>query len=83
MRYLLLALFLVSASAPSLAAKAHEPRMMTTRCSADNPRVWVNTDTHVYHIKGDKYYGKTQHGTFMCKRSAIGAHNHISKSTDQ
>lgn len=52
----------------------------TVRCSADNPTVWVNTETHVYHMKGSPYYGNTAHGKYMCKRSAVAAHNHEAKN---
>lgn len=48
-------------------------------CTADNPTVWVNTSSHVYHMKGSPYYGNTKHGKYMCKRSAIAAHNHEAK----
>jgi hypothetical protein len=49
-------------------------------CGAGNPVVWVNTESHVYHMKGSKYYGNTAHGEYMCRRSAIAAHNHEAKS---
>ncbi len=63
-----------------LGAQAHmaAPRL---HCGANNPVVWVNTDTHVYHFKDSRYYGNTEHGVYMCKRSAIGAHNHMAKGT--
>lgn len=52
----------------------------TLQCTVDNPTVWVNTETHVYHLKGSPYYGNTAHGKYMCKRSAIAAHNHEAKN---
>ena len=33
--------------------------------------VWVNLGgSKAYHLSGDKYYGKTKHGAFMCQKEA-------------
>jgi hypothetical protein len=32
--------------------------------------VWVNTRSHVYHYQGERYFGSTAHGKFMCERAA-------------
>jgi hypothetical protein len=33
--------------------------------------VWVNTDTHVYHKQGSRYYGTTKKGKYMTEADAI------------
>ncbi len=33
--------------------------------------VWVNTETHVYHKEGSRFYGTTKKGTYMTEAAAI------------
>ena len=42
-------------------------------------KVWVNTDTGVYH-KGGQWYGATKHGKFMTEQEATQAGYHASKA---
>jgi hypothetical protein len=50
------------------AAKAH--------CPAD-AIVWANLgSSKAYHPSGDKYYGKTKHGAYMCQKDADQAGFH-------
>jgi hypothetical protein len=32
--------------------------------------VWLNTPTSIYHFKGERWYGRTKHGAFVCEREA-------------
>ena len=40
-------------------------------CPGDRP-VWVNTRSGVYHYAGERYYGSTKEGKFVCERAAKG-----------
>ena len=32
--------------------------------------VWVNTRSGVYHFQGERYFGSTKQGKFMCEKAA-------------
>ncbi|HEX3463042.1 MAG TPA: hypothetical protein VHS78_03180 [Candidatus Elarobacter sp.] len=32
--------------------------------------VWLNTNSRVYHLKGQVYYGHTKAGAYVCKKEA-------------
>ncbi len=50
------------------AAKAH--------CPGD-AIVWANLGgSKAYHLSGDRYYGKTRHGSYMCQKEADQAGFH-------
>ena len=57
--------------ADEASAKAH--------CPADTV-VWVNTSSKAIHMAGDKYYGKTKKGAYMCEKNAIAAGYHTPKA---
>jgi hypothetical protein len=46
----------------------HQPPASMT-CPGDK-LVWVNTHSHVYHFKGERYFGSTKEGKFICERDA-------------
>jgi len=41
-------------------------------CPSDTV-VWLNTDTNVYHLKGDHYYHNTKNGAYVCQKEAVKA----------
>ena len=32
--------------------------------------VWVNTKTAVYHLRGERWYGATKDGAYVCRKEA-------------
>jgi hypothetical protein len=36
-------------------------------CPADVV-VWVNTPTGIYHLRGMRWYGNTNHGAYVCQK---------------
>jgi hypothetical protein len=57
--------------APAAAPSASEAQAQAT-CPGDVV-VWVNTSSHVYHFKGNKNYGSTKRGNYMCEGAAKAA----------
>ncbi len=39
------------------------------QCPGDR-LVWVNTRSGVYHFQGERYFGSTKQGVFMCQADA-------------
>jgi len=35
--------------------------------------VWLNTASGIYHLKGQRWYGRTRHGAYVCQREADAA----------
>jgi len=63
-------LSLIACGSSSQAVVNREPPV--TAQSAGNPtvKVWVNTNSGVYHCPGTRWYGKTKSGQFMTQREA-------------
>jgi hypothetical protein len=38
-------------------------------CPSDTV-VWLNTNSGIYHLKGERWYGRTKHGAYVCKKEA-------------
>jgi hypothetical protein len=35
--------------------------------------VWLNTNSGVYHFQGERWYGRTKHGAYVCEKDANAA----------
>jgi hypothetical protein len=46
------------------AAQAHCPKDIV---------VWLNTNSGIYHEKGMRWYGRTKHGAYVCRKEADAA----------
>jgi hypothetical protein len=62
-----LALLMVSGAASAQTPVRSSPP--TLSCPGDVV-VWVNTRSGVYHYPGERYYGTTKYGKFVCEKAA-------------
>lgn len=77
---LLLAVFLPTATlaTPAIAAASAPTHLFATEAAAQVhcPRdlvVWLNLPSGIYHLKGERWYGHTKRGAYVCKREADAA----------
>jgi len=60
-----------TSATPNKAAKG-VPTPQTVQASGGGAgKVWVNTETHVYHKEGSKWYGRTKNGKYLSEQDAI------------
>jgi len=64
----LVLLALLELSAAYAQTPSHTPPTGMT-CPGDK-LVWVNTRSHVYHFQGERYFGSTKKGKFLCEHAA-------------
>ena len=73
---LLLAIAVLAASPlPSSAAQLSQfttQQEAQQHCPADVV-VWLNLPSGIYHFQGQRWYGNTRSGTFVCKKEADAA----------
>jgi hypothetical protein len=60
----------VSAS-PSAAPVTGSTGTATPAPGSGRGLVWVNTETHVYHKEGSRFYGTTKKGKYVSEADAI------------
>ncbi len=57
----------------------HSPDTAQNHCPSDAV-VWLNSRTGVYHFAGERWYGHTQDGGYVCERQAEGAGDRASRN---
>jgi hypothetical protein len=60
---------LVALCTPAVAQTPNHTPPAGMTCPSDK-LVWVNTRSHIYHFQGERYFGSTKQGKFICERDA-------------
>ena len=60
-----------AATPPAGANEFAGEALAKARCPADTV-VWANLKSKIYHFSGNKDYGKTKEGAYMCEKDALG-----------
>jgi hypothetical protein len=42
--------------------------------------VWLNLPSGIYHFKGERWYGNTRSGAYVCRREADSAGDHATRN---
>ena len=72
MRAIVLLLALCIALGQSCGAYAQAPQHAPPpglRCPGDKV-VWINTRSGIYHFQGERWFGSTKEGKFLCEHDA-------------
>lgn len=78
MRSLLAAIFGLALLASPVFAQSSRPAQFNTEqqaqrhCPSDTV-VWLNLPTGIYHFSGQRWYGNTRAGAFVCQKEADAA----------
>jgi hypothetical protein len=78
-RLLAIAVVIMPSVALAQQTPAKPPAMLTPYKTADSAgcsgdvAVWLDPETHVYYLKGDKLFGKTKRGGYNCRKQADAA----------
>ena len=60
-----------AAAAPAAAKNAGAAAPKAPAPGGGHGLVWVNTETHVYHKEGSRFYGTTKKGKYMTEAAAM------------
>ena len=69
--FVAIALLIASPRASTAAAVMvfHTAQQAQHHCPHDVV-VWLNLRSGIYHLKGERWYGRTRHGAYACKKEA-------------
>jgi hypothetical protein len=67
------------APAPTEEGQFASPQEAQGRCPGATV-VWVNENSHIYHVSGTRDFGNTKRGAYMCEADAQAAGNRAAKN---
>jgi hypothetical protein len=83
-KIVLAAVIFFSALCPAYANQPSAQRFLSEQKARDHcPKdavVWVNTKSGVYHLKGERWYGATKGGAYVCRKEADAEGDRMTKN---
>jgi hypothetical protein len=67
--WILYLLVLVAAAPASAQSMFTSQQQAQQHCPSDTV-VWLNIPTGIYHMQGERWYGATKRGTYVCEKEA-------------
>jgi len=64
---------LLTSAAPALALAQFQSEVQAQRHCPTDVVVWLNLPSGIYHLKGQRWYGNTKRGAYVCKKEADAA----------
>jgi hypothetical protein len=68
----------IVASAPALVY--FDSASSAQRHCPNDTVVWLNIPSGIYHYAGERWYGNTKNGTYVCEKAAIAAGDRASRN---
>ena len=66
----LLAILLFALPLLSYALDQFQSEQMAQKHCPKDTVVWVNLPTGIFHFKGERWYGRTKNGAYVCEKEA-------------
>ncbi len=57
-------------SGPAMAQSEYKSTSAAQMHCPDDTVVWLNTNSGIYHFQGERWYGTTKDGAFVCEKDA-------------
>ncbi len=60
----------IALAVPAIALATFPDEAQAQRHCRNDTVVWLNLPTMIWHYKGQRWYGRTQHGAYACEKEA-------------
>ena len=71
--------FVLASVAPALALATFQSEVQARQHCPTDVVVWLNLPSGIYHLKGQRYYGNTKRGAYVCKKEADAEGDRVEK----
>ena len=75
-----LALVAALLAGPAFAQNEYDTQAEAQQHCPTDTVVWLNTNSGIYHFQGERWYGNTEEGDYVCKKQADAAGDRATKN---